>query len=43
MNKKLHTGPYAGPIDPEMLNHIDRNMKQIGHNYWKYGNNNFLF
>ena len=41
MNKKLYTGPYAGPIDPEMLNQIDRNMRQVGHNYWKYGNKHF--
>tara|TARA_R100000008_G_scaffold43636_1_gene25295 strand:- start:194 stop:487 length:294 start_codon:yes stop_codon:yes gene_type:complete len=36
MNKKPYAGPYAGPIDPEMLNQIDRNMKQVGNNLWKY-------
>tara|TARA_R110002020_G_scaffold11847_4_gene44016 strand:+ start:15 stop:305 length:291 start_codon:yes stop_codon:yes gene_type:complete len=38
MNKKLYRGPYAGPIEPELLNRIDKDMQQRDRNYWKLGN-----
>ena len=41
MSKKLYTGPYAGPLEPELMNHIDTNMRKMNDNYWKYGNKNF--
>ena len=33
--------PIYDGADPEMLNHIDRNMKRVGENYWAYGGKNF--
>ena len=37
MNKKLYRGPYAGPIDPEIMNRIDKSMQARDRNYWKLG------
>ena len=38
MNKKLYRGPYAGPIEPELMNQIDKSMQARDRNYWKLGN-----
>lgn len=40
-SKKIYRGPYAGPIEPEIMNSIDRRMNKINENYWKYGNKSF--
>ena len=37
MSKKIYRGPYAGPIEPELLNQIDKSMQQLDRNYWKLG------
>ncbi len=37
MNKKIYRGPYAGPIEPELMNRIDKDMQQRNKNYWKIG------
>tara|TARA_B100000575_G_C22533998_1_gene343803 strand:+ start:76 stop:366 length:291 start_codon:yes stop_codon:yes gene_type:complete len=37
MNKKLYRGPYAGPIEPELMNQIDKSMQERDRNYWKLG------
>mgnify|MGYP001502205964 CR=1 FL=1 len=41
MNKKIYKGPYAGPLDDEMMNRIDKNMKKVNDNYWKLGKSHF--
>lgn len=41
MNKKLYRGPYAGPIEPEIINRLDEDMKQRDRNYWKLGQRHF--
>jgi len=37
MSKKTYRGPYAGPIEPELLNQIDKSFQQWDRNYWKLG------
>ncbi len=41
MNKKIYRGPYAGPIEPELINQIDKDMQQRDRNYWKLGQRGF--
>ena len=37
MSKKIYRGPYAGPIEPELLNTIDKSMQEWDRNHWKLG------
>lgn len=37
MTKKIYRGPYAGPIEPELMNQIDKSFQERDRNMWKLG------
>ena len=37
MSKKIYRGPYAGPLEPELMNQIDKSFHERNNNYWKLG------
>jgi hypothetical protein len=39
MSKKIYRGPYAGPLEPELMNQIDKSFQERDRNMWKLGGN----